>query len=111
VAGCFGYLDGQLKVLELVREPNQIKEIWRSNETDRCTASFAAWLHSWIGIVKAGSFFACLQSAGMDGWGVAVISGIMRFFAFVSSCFWYLFSQGGSDAGGVALAMNDTLAG
>lgn len=49
-----------------------------ANLSSCCLGSIAAGVHSTIGNVAAGSLFATLQSAGMGGYGVAVVNTVAQ---------------------------------
>lgn len=60
----------------LSQVPNPTK-VTRTKKADRTKGSAAAAIQSMIGLVKAGSIFSLLQSAGAGGSGLAVVNGMV----------------------------------
>ncbi|KAF1994190.1 hypothetical protein P154DRAFT_624927 [Amniculicola lignicola CBS 123094] len=56
--------------------------------------SFAKVMSSW-GFLKAGGFWATIQSAAMGGYGVGVVAGITKLFAFVIGLTGFLLGRRG----------------
>lgn len=59
-----------------------LSKVVNTDPSSSPTGSIAAWIHSLTGAVTACSPFAILQSAGMGGYGVAII----KFVASIVGC-------------------------